>query len=140
MTELKYDVVVHLVGEQLVPNYMAIKLSEAPVHILLATERTRLFHDKLQRAFGDRGLSIRLIEVPATDYRGVLERLESITGLGGLRVGVNLTGGTKVMMAVISAPIFTGWSRPRMMRRISGISRKYQKSTSTRGTARIRLM
>lgn len=99
MTELKYDVVVHLVGEQLVPNYMAIKLSEAPVHILLATERTRLFHDKLQRAFGDRGLSIRLIEVPATDYRGVLERLESITGLGGLRVGVNLTGGTKVMMA-----------------------------------------
>ncbi|MDO5319905.1 MAG: DUF1887 family CARF protein [bacterium] len=99
MTELKYDVVIHLIGEQLVPNYMAIKLSEASTHILMTTTRTKIFYEKLKRIFSSREMEIRHVEVPATDYRGVLAKLDTIDGLQGLHVGFNVTGGTKVMMA-----------------------------------------
>ena len=98
MEQLRFDAVIHLAGEQLVPNYMAIKLSEANTHVLLTTTRTKPQFERLRSVFSD-NLSIRHVEVPATNYSGVKACLSSIGELDGKRVGVNVTGGTKVMFA-----------------------------------------
>lgn len=98
MKELEFDVVIHLAGEQIVPNYMALKLTEANRHILLTTSRTKKQVDSLRRMFDGRGHDfLRHLEVLPTDYNDVCEKLESIVDLKGMRVGVNVTGGTKPM-------------------------------------------
>jgi len=99
MVELKFDVVLHLVGEQAVPNYMAVKLSEAPQHILLTTVKTEQQYKLLSAVCSSMERSIRHVEVPATDYTGIRDALSKITELHGKYVGVNLTGGTKPMFA-----------------------------------------
>jgi len=97
VNELKFDVVLHLAGEQSVPNYMAVRLSEAERHILITTEQTRQQLDVLACMFPDRKDFIRSVEVPSADYPEIHRRLESIDGLEGKTVGVNITGGTKPM-------------------------------------------
>lgn len=98
MKELEFDVVIHLAGEQIVPNYMALKLTEANRHILLTTSRTKKQVDALRRMFEGKGHEfLRHLEVLPTDYNDVRKKLESIADLKGLRVGVNVTGGTKPM-------------------------------------------
>ncbi len=98
MEQLRFDTVVHLAGEQAVPNYMAIKLSEAHTHILLTTKETKLQFNRLRSVFSD-GRELRHVEVPATDYSGVRACLSAIGNLEGKRIGVNVTGGTKIMFA-----------------------------------------
>ena len=98
MKELKFDVVVHLAGEQIVPNYMALKLSEAGQHIILTTSRTKKQIDSLRRMFKDKECGfLRHVEVLPTDYNDVLTKLNAIGELQGRKVGVNVTGGTKPM-------------------------------------------
>ena len=99
MKELQFDAVIHLAGEQAVPNYMAIKLSEAGQHIVLTTTKTKQQYDLLSGICSSKERMIRHIEVPATDYAGIRSVLAGIPELQGRRVGVNLTGGTKPMFA-----------------------------------------
>lgn len=51
MKGLEFDVVVHLAGEQIVPNYVALKLTEANRPILLTISRTKKQVDALRRMF-----------------------------------------------------------------------------------------
>ena len=99
MKELQFDAVVHLVGEQAVPNYMAVKLSEAPQHFLLTTTKTEPQYRLLSEVCASRDRTIRHVEVPATDYAGIKAALSKIPELHEKHVGVNLTGGTKPMFA-----------------------------------------
>ncbi len=99
MKELQFDVVIHLAGEQAVPNYMAVKLSEAGLHILLTTTKTKRQYKLLSDICSSKERSLRHIEVPATDYAGIRSALSEIPELQGRRIGVNLTGGTKPMFA-----------------------------------------
>ena len=99
MKELQFDVVVHLVGEQAVPKYMAVNLSESPQHILLTTTKTKPQYRLLSEVCSSRGRTISHVEVPATDYAGIKEVLATIPELHERHVGVNLTGGTKPMFA-----------------------------------------
>lgn len=99
MNELSFDVVIHLAGEQTVPNYMAVKLSEAGRHILLTTTKTKPQYKLLSKICLSREREIRHIEVPATDYAGIRKALSEIPEIQGRRIGVNLTGGTKPMFA-----------------------------------------
>ena len=99
MEELRFDVVIHLAGEQAVPNYMAVKLSEAGQHVLLTTLKTKQQYVLLSRICSSKARLINYVEVPATDYEGVRSILANMPELQGKRVGVNLTGGTKPMFA-----------------------------------------
>lgn len=99
MKELQFDVVIHLAGEQAVPNYMAVKLSEAGEHILLTTTKTKQQYKLLSGICSSKERALRHIEVPATDYAGIRSVLSAIPELQGRRIGVNLTGGTKPMFA-----------------------------------------
>ena len=99
MKELQFDVVVHLAGEQAVPNYMAVKLSEVSQHILLTTTKTKLQYALLSMVYASKDRMISHVEVPATDYEGIKSALAAIPGLHGKNIGVNLTGGTKPMFA-----------------------------------------
>ena len=99
MNELSFDVVIHLAGEQTVPNYMAVKLSEAGRHVLLTTTKTKQQYKLLSKICSSREREIRHIEVPATDYAGIRKALSAIPEIQAKRIGVNLTGGTKPMFA-----------------------------------------
>lgn len=99
MKELQFDVVIHLAGEQSVPNYMAVKLSESPRHILLTTTKTKQQYRLLEGISSTKERQIRHVEVPATDYAGIKKELSDIIEIQGVRVGVNVTGGTKPMFA-----------------------------------------
>ena len=100
MERLKFDIVFHLAGEQVIPNYMAMKLSEAPKHVLLTTARTAYVYTRLANFFKNRNIELRHIEVPATDYCEIKRLFElAIAECSGRRVGVNITGGTKPMAA-----------------------------------------
>lgn len=99
MEELKFDVVLHLAGEQAVPNYMAVKLSAAQQHILLTTKKTKAQYQLLAQMFTSEERLVRHVEVEATDYAAIRTRVSGITGLEGKKVGVNVTGGTKPMFA-----------------------------------------
>lgn len=99
MNELQFDIVIHLVGEQAVPNYMALKLSESPRHILLATTKTKRQFELLSRVCAAKNREIAFVEVPATDYAGIRSVLSGLSCIDSRRVGVNLTGGTKPMFA-----------------------------------------
>ena len=90
MKELKFDVVVHLAGEQIVPNYMALKLSEAGQHIILTTSRTKKQIDSLRRMFKDKECGfLRHVEVLPTDYNeGWRERDRWNQADVGCRVGL----------------------------------------------------
>ena len=99
MNELKFDVVLHLAGEQAVPNYMAVKLSEAQQHILLTTKKTKAQYKLLAQMFPSEERLIRHVEVEATDYAAIRTTVSGISGLEGKKIGVNVTGGTKPMFA-----------------------------------------
>lgn len=99
MKELQFDVIIHLAGEQAVPNYMAVKLSDAWRHILLTTTRTNQQYSLLSNICSSPESEISHVEVPATDYAGIKGILSEIPDLQGKRVGINLTGGTKPMFA-----------------------------------------
>lgn len=99
MKELEFDVVVHLAGEQTVPNYMGVKLSEAKRHILLVTRKTEKQGEMLSKMFPARERFIENVQVDATDFAAIAEAMRRIPGLDGLRIGVNVTGGTKPMFA-----------------------------------------
>ena len=99
MNELKFDVVLHLAGEQAVPNYMAVKLSEAQQHILLTTKKTKTHYKLLAQMFPSEERLIRHVEVEATDYAAIRTTVSGISGLEGKKIGVNVTGGTKPMFA-----------------------------------------
>ena len=99
MKELEFDVVMHLVGGQTIPNYMAVKLSEARRHVLVVTDETSRQFDILRRAFKEQGEDfIGKITVPATDYKTIRQILaEDKNVFAGQRVAVNITGGPKPM-------------------------------------------
>lgn len=99
MKELQFDIVIHLAGEQSVPNYMGIKLSAAREHILLTTTKTENQYEVLSRMFLENISFVRNIVVDATDYTSIKGELNAIIGLENKKVGVNVTGGTKPMFA-----------------------------------------
>ncbi|MFO7535394.1 MAG: DUF1887 family CARF protein [Kiritimatiellia bacterium] len=97
MKELAFDIVLHLAGEQILPNYMAIRLCECPQHIIVTTEQTYSQVDRLKKELGP-SFSIIPVVVPAYKYIDILHSFREATSrTQGRRVGFNITGGTKPM-------------------------------------------
>ena len=98
----QFDVALHLIGEQNIPNYIAIKHLDAEKHILLATSRTQRTAGRLARVLQDTASTeIQLIEAYdvkrlKADFAGLVQSLQ------GKQVVANLTGGTKPMAILLS--------------------------------------
>lgn len=94
--ELKFDLVLHLAGEQILPNYMGIKLCQAPRHILLTTQKTKKHAEYLAKALPETQIIGSIVD--PYDYKSLLEELEKQRAkTSKYRVGFNVTGGTKPM-------------------------------------------
>lgn len=98
MEELSFDYVFHLAGEQILPNYMAIKLCKSARHLFLVSSKTEGHVARLQAEFPDRKVFAGLVD--PFSYSASAAELASVEGnLAGRRVGFNVTGGTKIMFA-----------------------------------------
>lgn len=104
MDEMKFDTLIHLTGEQVIPNGMAIKLSDCQHHIFLSTAKTKRTIRLLKNFFAE-NLEKRQIEereFPSSDYKDMVLAAKALAAeFKGKRVGVNVTGGTKQMFAAV---------------------------------------
>lgn len=103
MNELKFDTVIHLTGEQVIPNCMAIKLSDCQHHVFLATSKTKRTIQLLKNFFSDAPANfIEVREFPSSDYAEMVEATKSLASeFSQERIGVNITGGTKLMFSAV---------------------------------------
>lgn len=100
MNELQFDLVLHLAGEQIIPNYMGILACESQNHIIAATERTIAQVERLSKISTLAGKRISPLLIDAYDYPKIVSVLEAqLQAFPSQRIGVNITGGTKPMAA-----------------------------------------
>lgn len=103
MEELRFDAIIHLTGEQVIPNCMAIRLSDCHRHVFLSTAKTRRTIRLLKDFFAatsERQIEER--EFPSSDYKDMVAAAKTLTAeFQGRHVGVNVTGGTKQMFAAV---------------------------------------
>lgn len=97
---LEFDIVFHLFGEQAIPNFMAIKLCRATPHVPVVTAKTVNLIDRVKAALGPGHDPLPFLEVDPYDIGALRTRLEDGAAKAkGMRIGFNLTGGTKPMFA-----------------------------------------
>jgi hypothetical protein len=100
MKELQFDCVVHLVGGQTVPNYMAIQLCDCAHHVLVSTSKTATQFNRLSQAPLVSSKQLEQVTVDAYDYAAIMMALNSkFSECKEGRFGFNITGGTKPMSA-----------------------------------------
>ncbi|MCF7853904.1 MAG: DUF1887 family protein [Candidatus Pacebacteria bacterium] len=102
----KFDVVVHLAGEQILPLYMAIEQFDCDNHLVIVTERTDHIFERLRGYYRPTGKTFKKITVApyqlgADTVRKIKDAVHETAGQSN--VGFNLTGGTKPMFAVAFA-------------------------------------
>ncbi len=98
-TKHDFDCVVHLAGDQILPNFVAIRQFSAPLHLVCVTGRTESQVARLQQVLG---ASVDVCSVRVEPYR-IPESVEAIDAaiskVAAGRIGFNMTGGTKPMFA-----------------------------------------
>lgn len=101
MQELNFDVVIHLAGDQIIPNYIGVKLCTSPQHVVVVTDKTEIMAKRLRQQCETETVKFVISEaLPAHDYVKIKERFDSYsTNTAGKRIGFNVTGGTKPMFA-----------------------------------------
>lgn len=95
-----FDFACHLIGEQAIPNYLAIKEIQSKIHVLYATQKTEKVATRLKKLFPAEKIEIFLIN--AFDLKSLEEDfkifVDKITASGrNCSIALNLTGGTKPM-------------------------------------------
>lgn len=102
MEELKFDTVIHLAGEQTIPNCMAMKLTECSCHVFLTTAKTKRTVGLIRNFFGNADVRIEEFPFPADGFSEMVKAVSDIADRHGHGlVGVNVTGGTKPMFAAV---------------------------------------
>lgn len=98
----QFDVALHLIGEQNIPNYIAIKHLDAEKHILLATDKTERVAQRLQRVLPVE-IVTEIFSIEAFNVKLLKERFsELLPLLQGKRIVANITGGTKPMAVLLA--------------------------------------
>jgi hypothetical protein len=98
----RFDVALHLIGEQNIPNYIAIKHLDAEKHILLATDKTEKVAQRLQHVLPMECAS-EIFSIEAFNVKLLKERFSELCiMLQGKRIVANITGGTKPMAVVLT--------------------------------------
>jgi hypothetical protein len=113
----EYDMMIHLVGEQPVPNLIAMRQFEVPKHLLIATEQTARTAENLKKT--QPNVSVVRIDNPYDIARTTGQIEGKIKAATSQRPVFNLTGGTKMMFAAAldvarsrQAPSFYVETRP----------------------------
>lgn len=93
----KFDVIVHLMGEQKLPTLFGMQQFECKSHIVVTSPRYARTANTLPVAAGY-DCDIKEVHVDPYDPADVRERiLHALKAFEGQRIGFNLTGGTKLM-------------------------------------------
>jgi hypothetical protein len=92
-------VALHLIGEQNIPNYIAIKHLDAETHILLATKKMADVAKRLKGSLIEYGPRIVIEDVAdAFQLGGLIAQFTTLRQrYEGKRIALNVTGGTKLM-------------------------------------------
>lgn len=85
---------VHLIGGQILPNYLALSQCNAEVHLLVASEQTRSVAERLKKSASD--YRIAIVIIPAYDVPEAVDLLLQAVEPYDSVIG-NITGGTKPM-------------------------------------------
>lgn len=92
---LTFDIVVHLAGEQILPNFIGMQLCKTENHVLVVSEQTRRHVGLLKTAVKS---TIQHLVVNPFEYHSLLKKFEEIQPAASAgRIGFNVTGGTKPM-------------------------------------------
>lgn len=93
----KFDVVVHLMGQQKLPTFMGMRQFECEHHIVVTSSGYAETSNTLPAAVGG-SCNIREVHVEPYDPTNVrLTVLDALKSFDGQKIGFNLTGGTKLM-------------------------------------------
>jgi len=91
----EFDLAIHLVGEQAIPNLIGILNIPAKEHLLLTSSRTDNIFDRLQRCDLDQVIHRKLVNpFDMVEISAIVQQY--IMAKGG-KIAVNITGGTKPM-------------------------------------------
>ncbi len=97
------SVMVHLVGEQPLPNLFAALSFRAATNIFIHSRKTRPVAERLVKYLNQQGMNAVTMKVKPNDYHdnvnAILSLLEKYGGEGE-RIWFNITGGTKIMSLV----------------------------------------
>ena len=103
----QFDVALHLIGEQNIPNYIAIHHLDAAKHVLLATEKTIPVAKRLCRVLGEE-VNVDVQQIEAFDVKSLKAAFTLLMQmLQGKRVVANVTGGTKPMAILLTQALAT---------------------------------
>lgn len=98
-----FDVALHLIGGQNIPNYVAIKHLNAEQHILLTTKEMKDVAKRLKGSLIEYGSRIVIEDVE--DAFQLSSLIANFTELRqryeGKRIALNVTGGTKLMVVAL---------------------------------------
>ena len=101
-----FDIALHLIGEQNIPNYIAIRHLDAKQHLLLATEKTAAIAKRLRYSLTEYDIKTQLIG-DAFQMKSLIEVFSALRkNYEGKRIALNVTGGTK-LMAIALLHVFT---------------------------------
>lgn len=92
-----FDIACHLIGDQPVPNYLAIKEIPANLHILFATEQTKNVAERLQAELAEETHITHVSAFGLQDLEEKFAVLKEQVATKNYRIALNLTGGTKPM-------------------------------------------
>jgi hypothetical protein len=93
----KFDVIVHLMGQQKLPTFMGIRQFDCNNHVVVTSAGYADTTNTLSIAVGGE-CTIREVHVEPYDATNVSQIvLEAVKPFEGKRIGFNLTGGTKLM-------------------------------------------
>lgn len=90
----RFDVMVHLVGEQPLPNLLAMRQFDAGLHVMVVSERTRDTAEHLKHCGERVGAQVFVADPWDMDTIG---RTLAEANLPGGSLAFNVTGGTKIM-------------------------------------------
>lgn len=95
----QFDVALHLIGAQNIPNYVAIKHLDADQHVLLTTGEMTETAKRLKGSLIEYGTRITIEDVAdAFQLGGLISQFTTLRQrYEGKRIALNVTGGTKLM-------------------------------------------
>lgn len=92
-----FDIACHLIGDQPIPNYLAIKEIPANLHILFATTQTKRVAERLQAELAEETHITHVSAFGLQDLEEKFAVLKEQVATKNYRIALNLTGGTKPM-------------------------------------------
>ncbi len=95
-TEKEFDLAIHLVGTQTIPNLLAIRQIKAGRHLLLTSSRTRHLFERLKKCEPNANLEERNLNDPF-DMAAIVGLMKTLHRDDEKTTAINLTGGTKTM-------------------------------------------